>query len=87
MTISQLARSITASPTIALNEQARILREKGEPVINMGIGEPRNKAPINAILSSAAKITEGYLEIAQELDAHVAPAGIAFEKAEYFGQR
>lgn len=62
MTISQLARSITASPTIALNEQARILREKGEPVINMGIGEPRNKAPINAILSSAAKITEGYVK-------------------------
>jgi aspartate aminotransferase len=62
MTISQLARSITASPTIALNEQARILREKGEPVINMGIGEPRNKAPINAILSSAAKITDGYVK-------------------------
>lgn len=59
MSISHLARSIVASPTIALNEKARILREKGEPVINMGIGEPRNKAPITAILSSAAKITDG----------------------------
>ena len=59
MTISQLARSIAASPTFALNEQARILREKGEPVINMGIGEPKNKAPITAILGSAAKLTSG----------------------------
>lgn len=59
MSISQLARSIAESPTFALNEEARILREKGEPVINMGIGEPKNKAPITAILSSAAKLTSG----------------------------
>jgi aspartate aminotransferase len=59
MTISQLARSIAASPTLVLNEEARILREKGEPVINMGIGEPMNKAPITAILGSAAKLTSG----------------------------
>lgn len=57
--ISHLARAISASPTFALNEKARILREKGEPVINMGIGEPKNKAPITAILSSAAKLTSG----------------------------
>lgn len=54
-----LARSIQESPTLALNEKARILRQKGEPVINMGIGEPKNKAPITAILSSAAKLSEG----------------------------
>ena len=57
--ISHLARAISASPTFALNEKARMLREKGEPVINMGIGEPKNKAPITAILSSAAKLTSG----------------------------
>ena len=59
MSISQLARSIAESPTLALNEQARLLREKGEAVIHLGIGEPKNKAPINAILSSAAKLTAG----------------------------
>lgn len=59
MTLSQLARSIPASPTLALNEEARILRERGEPVINMSIGEPKNKAPISAILSSAARINSG----------------------------
>lgn len=59
MSISLLARSIKESPTLALNEKARILRQKGEPVINMGIGEPKNKAPITAILSSAAKLSAG----------------------------
>ena len=59
MTISKLARSIAESPTLALNEEARLLRERGQPVINMGIGEPKNKTPITAILSSAARLTEG----------------------------
>jgi aspartate aminotransferase len=57
--ISQLARSIAASPTFALNEEARLLRERGEAVINLSIGEPKNKAPIAAILSSAAKLSTG----------------------------
>ncbi len=59
MSLSQVASSIPASPTIALNEEARLLREKGEPVIHLGIGEPKNKTPIAAILSSAAKLTSG----------------------------
>jgi aspartate aminotransferase len=59
MYLSQLARQIAESPTFALNEEARLLRERGEPVINLGIGEPRNKAPLNAILSTAARITSG----------------------------
>ena len=59
MSLSQLARAIAESPTLRLNEAARILREKGEPVINLGIGEPKNKAPINAILQGAARLTSG----------------------------
>lgn len=59
MSISRLARSIAESPTFALNEEARILRERGEAVINMSIGEPKNKTPITAVLSSAAKLTAG----------------------------
>jgi aspartate aminotransferase len=59
MSLSQIASSIPASPTIALNEEARLLREKGEPVIHLGIGEPKNKTPITAILSSAAKLGSG----------------------------
>lgn len=59
MSISQLARSIEESPTLRLNEEARQLRERGQPVIHLGIGEPKNKAPITAILSSSAKLTSG----------------------------
>lgn len=59
MTISRLARSIAPSPTFALNEEARRMRERGEPVINMGIGEPKNKTPITAVLSTAALLTAG----------------------------
>ncbi len=59
MNISRLARSIAPSPTFALNEEARLMRERGEPVVNMGIGEPKNKTPITAVLSSAAKIVGG----------------------------
>ena len=59
MNISRLASSIAPSPTLALNEEARLLRERGEPVINMGIGEPKNKTPMNAILSAASHLTGG----------------------------
>lgn len=57
--ISYLAQTIAESPTLKLNEEAQLLRERGEPVIHLGIGEPKNKAPINAILSSAAKLNTG----------------------------
>ncbi len=57
--ISQLARSIVESPTLRLNEQARVLRERGESVIHLGIGEPKNKAPIAAILAAAARLVGG----------------------------
>lgn len=59
MNVSQLARSIPESPTLKLTEEARLLKEKGEAVIHLGAGEPKNKAPINAILSSAAKLNTG----------------------------
>ena len=69
MKLSKLASAIGESPTFALNEEARLLRERGEPVVNLGIGEPRNKTPIAAILSSAAKLTSGDVK-------YVAPDGV-----------
>jgi aspartate aminotransferase len=59
MTLSTLAKSIAESPTLRLNEEAQQLRERGESVIHLGIGEPKNKAPMTAILSAAAKLTTG----------------------------
>lgn len=57
MSISILAKSIAESPTLKLNEEARLLREKGEAVIHLGAGEPKSKAPIEAILASASQLS------------------------------
>ena len=62
MSLSTLAQSIAESPTIRLNEEARLLRERGEAVIHLGIGEPKNRAPLTAILSAAAKLNTGEIK-------------------------
>ncbi len=62
MKLSKLASDIAESPTFALNEEARLLRERGEAVINLGIGEPKNKTPISAVLASGAKLTSGEIK-------------------------
>ncbi len=54
-----MAKSIAESPTLRLNEEAQLLLERGEPVIHLGIGEPKNKAPISALLASSAKLNTG----------------------------
>jgi len=64
MSVSMLAKAIAESPTMKLNEEARLLRERGQPVIHLGIGEPKNKAPIAAILSGAAKLNTGDVKYA-----------------------
>jgi aspartate aminotransferase len=62
MALSQLATAIAESSTLRLNESARLLKERGQPVINLGIGEPKNKAPFNAVLSAAARLNTGEIK-------------------------
>jgi aspartate aminotransferase len=64
MSVSQLARSIKASPTLKLNETAAKLREKGEPVIHLGGGEPKSKAPLDAVLNCATQLNTGEVRYA-----------------------
>ncbi len=64
MSVSQLARSIKASPTLKLNETAAKLREKGEPVIHFGGGEPKTKAPLDAVLNCATQLNTGEVRYA-----------------------
>jgi aspartate aminotransferase len=59
MSLSQLARSICESPTLKLNETAALLRDKGEPVIHLGGGEPKSKAPIDAIVNCTSLLHTG----------------------------
>ena len=64
MSISQLARSIKESPTMKLNEMAARLREKGEPLIHLGGGEPKSKAPIDAVVNCATQLSTGDVKYA-----------------------
>jgi aspartate aminotransferase len=57
--LSQLALSIKESPTLKLNETAAILRDKGEPVIHLGGGEPKSRTPLDAIISCTALLNTG----------------------------
>jgi aspartate aminotransferase len=59
MSISRIASTIHASPTLALNAKASVLRDQGIPVIHLGGGEPKSKAPADAIQAGAALINTG----------------------------
>lgn len=59
MSIGQIGRSISESVTLKLNEKAAILREKGDPVIHLGGGEPKCKTPMDAIAAVAAHLNTG----------------------------
>ena len=59
MSFSIIGRSIAESVTLKLNETAAILRAKGEPIIHLGIGEPKSKAPLDAITAAASILNTG----------------------------
>ncbi len=59
MSYSQIARSISPSATLKLNETAAILRAKGDPVIHLGGGEPKSKSPIDALIAASALLNSG----------------------------
>lgn len=55
-TLSKLISQVQSSPTLALNETARKLRQRGEDVINLGIGEPLNNCPEGAVSLAKEKL-------------------------------
>lgn len=59
MCISQIGRSISQSATLKLNEIAATLRAKGDPVIHLGGGEPKSKAPLDALVAAAGLLNTG----------------------------
>jgi len=62
MSLSKLASQIAESPTLKLNEETRLLRSQGKPVINLGIGEPQNKAPQSALNEANRKLSTGLIK-------------------------
>jgi aspartate aminotransferase len=59
MSLSYIAKTIGESATLRLNETAAILRAKGDPVIHLGGGEPKGKAPLDAILAATSLLNSG----------------------------
>lgn len=87
MSLSQIARSLKESVTLKLNQTAALLREKGEPVIHLGGGEPKSKTPLDAIVSCTSVLNTGDIK-------YTPPDGIpALKKAiihyteEHYGRR
>jgi aspartate aminotransferase len=64
MSISIIGRSINESATLKLNETFAILKAKGEPVIHLGGGEPKSRAPIDAITALTSHINSGEVRYA-----------------------
>ena len=62
MKISDLAASLSESATMKFNERANQMRVEGKPIIHLGIGEPKNKAPEAAVAASSKKSEEGYFK-------------------------
>ena len=54
MSLSLIGRNVAESVTLKMNETFAILKAKGEPVIHLGGGEPKSKAPIDAITAIAS---------------------------------
>ncbi len=59
MSFSLIGKSIKQSATLRLNEIAAILKQKGEPLIHLGGGEPKSKAPIDAIVGAVSNVNTG----------------------------
>lgn len=64
MSISLIGKGICESATLKLNETFSILKAKGEPVIHLGGGEPKSKAPFDAITTAAALLNSGEIRYA-----------------------
>ncbi len=55
---------VCESATLKLNETFSILKAKGEPVIHLGGGEPKSKAPFDAITTAAGLLNSGEIRYA-----------------------
>jgi len=64
MSISLIGRTVKESVTLKLNETFAVLKAKGEPVIHLGGGEPKSKAPIDALTAISSHLNSGEIRYA-----------------------
>ncbi len=87
MSLSEIAKGISPSPTLALNEKFAILREKGDPVIHLGGGEPKSKAPMEAIMASVAHLNTGEIRYAPADGTRDMKQAVIRYTEEYYGRK
>lgn len=87
MSISQIAGSIGESITLALNDKASVLRAKGEPLIHLGGGEPKAKAPVDSILAVAAALNSGEVRYTPTSGTPAMRAAIIRYMHEHYGRK
>jgi len=59
MSISHIGKSIGESVTLKLNQTAAAMQAKGDPVIHLGGGEPKSRAPLGALVAAAGLLNSG----------------------------
>ena len=86
MSLSLIARSISESPTLKLNETADKLRQRGEPIIHLGGGEPKGKAPIDALVAGAGLLNSGEIRYTPADGIGALKKAIVRYTEEYYGR-
>ncbi len=64
MSLGLIGRNVSESVTLKMNQTFAILKAKGEPVIHLGGGEPKSKAPIDALTAVASQLNTGEVRYA-----------------------
>lgn len=87
MRTSKLVGTVAESATLRINERAARLRAEGKPVIHLGIGEPKNRAPDSARRAVEALLTEGRLKYTAAAGLPALRQAIAERSAQSYGIR
>lgn len=87
MSISLIGKSIAESATLRLNETAALLRAKGEPVIHLGGGEPKSKAPLDAVVAASSLLNTGEIRYTPADGIPALKQAIIRYTEEFYGRR
>jgi len=87
MSISLIARELRESATLKMNERVAIMRAKGDPVIHLGGGEPKSKAPIDALVAAAGMLNSGEIRYTPAYGTPEMKAAIIRYTDEHYGFR
>lgn len=87
MSISLIGKGVGESATLKLNETFSILKAKGEPVIHLGGGEPKSKAPFDAITTAAGLLNSAEIRYAPVDGTVEMKQAIIRYTLEYYGRK